>query len=101
MAGIFKGRVAIVTGAGSASGIGFAIARRLLQEDARVIITATSERIHDRAKELDAGGFEVVSFVGLFAVPLFGWTVALANWRVPREAEPPPSAPSTSSAGSP
>jgi 3-oxoacyl-[acyl-carrier protein] reductase len=63
VAGIFKGRVAIVTGAGSASGIGFAIARRILQEDARVMITATSERIHDRAKELDAGGLQVVSFV--------------------------------------
>jgi len=63
VAGIFKGRAAIVTGAGSASGIGFAIARRLLQEDARVMITATSERIHDRAKELAIGGSQVLSFV--------------------------------------
>ena len=63
MFGKLKGRVAIVTGAGSASGIGFAIAKRLLQEDARVVITATSERIHDRAKELDARGAQVQSFV--------------------------------------
>jgi 3-oxoacyl-[acyl-carrier protein] reductase len=63
VAGIFKGQVAIVTGAGSAAGIGFAIAKRLLQEDARVVITATSERIHERAKELDASGAQVVSFV--------------------------------------
>ena len=50
----FKGQVAIVTGAGSASGIGFAIARRLFEDQAFVVISATSERIHDRAKELDA-----------------------------------------------
>jgi len=63
MVGIFKGQVVIVTGAGSASGIGFAIARRLLQDDARVVITATSERIHERAKELDATGTKVWSFI--------------------------------------
>ena len=58
-----KGQVAIVTGAGSATGIGFAIARGLLQDDALVVITATSERIRDRAKELDATGRRVLSFV--------------------------------------
>jgi|SRR5208283_505703 len=63
MAGIFKGQVAIVTGAGSASGIGFAIARRLLEDEAFVVISATSERIHDRAKELDGSAAQVVSFV--------------------------------------
>jgi 3-oxoacyl-[acyl-carrier protein] reductase len=63
VAGIFKGQVAIVTGAGSASGIGFAIARRLLEDQAFVVISATSERIHDRAKELDGSGAQVVSFV--------------------------------------
>ena len=63
MAGIFEGQVAIVTGAGSATGIGFAIARQLLRDDARVVITATSERIHERGKELDATGSRVLSFV--------------------------------------
>jgi 3-oxoacyl-[acyl-carrier protein] reductase len=63
MAGTFKGQVAIVTGAGCATGLGFAIARRLLQGDARAVITATSERIHDRAKELDATGAQVLSFI--------------------------------------
>ncbi len=58
-----KGRTAIVTGAGSAEGIGFAIAKRLLQEDALVVITATSARIHDRAKELDPTSAQVISFV--------------------------------------
>jgi 3-oxoacyl-[acyl-carrier protein] reductase len=63
MAGIFEGQVAIVTGAGSATGIGFAIARRLMINDARVVITATSERIHERAKELDTRGSQVLSHV--------------------------------------
>lgn len=46
------GRVALVTGAGSPGGIGFAIARALVAGGARVAITATSARIHDRAEAL-------------------------------------------------
>jgi 3-oxoacyl-[acyl-carrier protein] reductase len=42
-----------VTGAGSAEGIGFAIARRLHLAGARVAITSTTDRIHERARELD------------------------------------------------
>jgi 3-oxoacyl-[acyl-carrier protein] reductase len=53
MAGL-SGRVALVTGAGAAGGIGFAIARALLAGGARVCITATTDRIHDRAAELGA-----------------------------------------------
>jgi 3-oxoacyl-[acyl-carrier protein] reductase len=48
----FNGRVALVTGAGSAEGIGFAIARMLLAHGAAVAITSTTERIHERRKEL-------------------------------------------------
>ena len=48
-----RGRTAIVTGAGSATGIGFAIARRLLVQGAGVAVTATGERIHARATELE------------------------------------------------
>lgn len=47
-----SGRIAVVTGAGSAGGIGFAIAKALIASGARVCITATSDRIHDRAAEL-------------------------------------------------
>ena len=46
------GRVALVTGAGSAGGIGFATARALIAGGARLAITATSARIRDRATEL-------------------------------------------------
>lgn len=49
---IAPGRVALVTGAGSPGGIGFAVARTLAGDGARVAITATSARIHDRAAEL-------------------------------------------------
>lgn len=53
MAGV-AGRVALVTGAGSRGGIGFAIARALVAGGARVAVTATSARIHDRGRELSA-----------------------------------------------
>jgi len=54
MAGV-EGRVALVTGAGSADGIGFATARLLRASGARVAITSTTERIYDRLEELDGG----------------------------------------------
>jgi 3-oxoacyl-[acyl-carrier protein] reductase len=55
-----KGRVALVTGAGSAEGIGFAAARQLLAHGASVAITSTTERIHARAAELGGGVFASV-----------------------------------------
>ena len=58
-----KGQVAIVTGAGSAQGIGFAIARRIFEEGASVAITATGQRIHDRAREIDSSRNRAFSFV--------------------------------------
>src|ERR1700754_3254210 len=51
------GRVALVTGAGSPDGIGYATARRLRQLGAKVAIVSTTRRIHERATELDATGF--------------------------------------------
>jgi 3-oxoacyl-[acyl-carrier protein] reductase len=58
------GRSALVTGAGSPNGIGFATARLLSRMGARVVITSTTERIHDRAEELRASGAEILSVVG-------------------------------------
>ncbi|MDQ1585044.1 MAG: 3-oxoacyl-[acyl-carrier protein] reductase [Actinomycetota bacterium] len=50
-----EGRTALVTGAGSATGIGFACARALRALGAVVHVTATTDRIHERASELGGG----------------------------------------------
>jgi len=60
---VLHGQTAIVTGAGSPAGIGFAIARGLLAAGAQVAITATTERIYERARELDTTGTNVVAMV--------------------------------------
>lgn len=49
-------RVAIVSGAGAADGIGFAAAARLVRSGMRVVVGATSDRITQRAAELEAIG---------------------------------------------
>lgn len=56
-------QTALITGAGSAEGIGFAVARQLLSVGVRVVITSTTERIHARARELDGEGDHVFSIV--------------------------------------
>lgn len=53
MAGV-ENRIALVTGAGSAGGIGFACAKVLLAQGAKVAITSTTDRIHKRLAELNA-----------------------------------------------
>jgi len=58
-----QGQTAIVTGAGSPAGIGFAIARALFDAGAHLAITSTTERIHDRARELDPAGKNVLALV--------------------------------------
>jgi 3-oxoacyl-[acyl-carrier protein] reductase len=54
MAGV-EGRRALVTGAGSADGIGYATARILAEQGARVAITSTTKRIFDRLADLPQG----------------------------------------------
>ncbi len=51
--------VAVVTGAGSPGGIGFATARALLGAGHHVVIVSTTDRIKDRAAELRAAGGDV------------------------------------------
>ncbi len=51
------GRAALITGAGSESGIGFAAARALADLGASVTVAATTDRIHERARELTDLGY--------------------------------------------
>lgn len=55
----WQGQVALISGAGAADGIGFAIAQRLAREGVRLLLTASSERVQQRAQELLAQGTEV------------------------------------------
>jgi 3-oxoacyl-[acyl-carrier protein] reductase len=57
-------QVAIVTGAGSAGGIGFACAAALAADGAHVVVASTTERINERVDELRAQGFAATGFVG-------------------------------------
>src|SRR5947207_5210584 len=59
-----SGRVAVITGAGSRGGIGFATARLLAELGAAVMISATTARIHDRVSELRAAGFDAAGMAG-------------------------------------
>jgi 3-oxoacyl-[acyl-carrier protein] reductase len=60
---LLQGQTAIITGAGSPAGIGFAVAHALLSSGAQVAITSTTERIFDRAQELDPSGKNVFAIV--------------------------------------
>jgi 3-oxoacyl-[acyl-carrier protein] reductase len=59
-----SGRVAVVTGAGSPDGIGFAAARLLAGLGAAVMISATTARVHDRVSELRGAGFDAAGAAG-------------------------------------
>src|SRR5262245_18778309 len=57
-----QGKVALVTGAGSPDGIGFAAARLLGRRGASVAITSTTDWIHYRARELGGEGIDVAAY---------------------------------------
>ena len=59
----FLNRTALVTGAGSDSGIGFAAARTLGLGGAKVAITSTTDRIFQRVSELKALGIDARGYV--------------------------------------
>jgi 3-oxoacyl-[acyl-carrier protein] reductase len=60
-------RVAVITGAGSPTGIGAACARALAPTH-HLLVAATSARIDDRVRELRASGSDAVGFVGDLSV---------------------------------
>ncbi len=57
------GQVALVTGAGSPEGIGFAAACALGQDGAALVLVSTTARIHERAAELESVGIQAQGFV--------------------------------------
>jgi 3-oxoacyl-[acyl-carrier protein] reductase len=54
-------RHALVTGCGGSRGIGFATARMLSLLGARISLTSTTARIHERAAELEGDAFPFVA----------------------------------------
>jgi 3-oxoacyl-[acyl-carrier protein] reductase len=58
----FTDQVALITGVGSAQGIGFAVASRLHAAGAHVVITSTTKRIYERARELDPHQTRILAF---------------------------------------
>ncbi|MGK2954054.1 MAG: SDR family NAD(P)-dependent oxidoreductase [Solirubrobacterales bacterium] len=63
------GRVAIITGCGSPSGIGFATARALGRQGAEVAICSTTGRIEQRAEELGELGIDSSAHVADLTSP--------------------------------
>jgi 3-oxoacyl-[acyl-carrier protein] reductase len=77
------GRSALVTGAGSLTGIGFATARLLAEMGASVVITSTTDRIHDRVRELRAAGADAFGVIGDLTDPTTApelVTAAMERW---------------------
>jgi 3-oxoacyl-[acyl-carrier protein] reductase len=76
------GRTALVTGAGSADGIGHACAQALAELGAAVVVTSTTDRIHARVRELAASGADALGVVADLTDPAQAADVAAAAGRV-------------------
>jgi 3-oxoacyl-[acyl-carrier protein] reductase len=71
-----SGRTAVVTGAGSPTGIGMAVARLLGACGSRVVVTSTTERVHDRVRELRGEGVQAAGVVADLSSAAGGEAVA-------------------------
>ena len=63
MLGEARGRIALVTGAGSRTGIGCATAHVLGREGAPLAVCSTTDRIFDRVRELREDGHTAEGYV--------------------------------------
>ena len=61
---------ALVTGAGSPTGIGFAIAEALGRQGHRVVITSTTARIEERVEELRRAGIDATGLIADLSDPV-------------------------------
>ncbi len=68
--GSLGGMVALITGAGSDSGIGFATAKLLGEIGAKIVITSTTSRIQQRAEELNSLGIDALGLVADLTNPM-------------------------------
>ena len=59
----FKDQVCLITGAGSAAGIGFATAEILGSLGAKIALVATTNRIYERASELEVKGLSAKGYI--------------------------------------
>ena len=59
----FDGQVALVTGAGSSTGIGFNVARIIGELGGKIAIVATTERIYQRVEELKSLGVDAQGYI--------------------------------------
>ena len=92
--GNYSGKSAVITGGGS--GIGFAIAKLLVDGGARVVITGRSQCTLDDARErLDAGATLLQGWTGLvYGGPLWPARLQRGLARRPSAAEPSAAVPS-------
>ncbi len=81
------GQSALVTGAGSPIGIGFATARLLGRLGASVAIVSTTDRIHDRAAELASEGVDSLGLVADLTDPrqVAALAAKVQSWRPARD----------------
>ena len=75
-----RGRCALITGAGSGTGIGFVTAKALADLGARVVLTSTTDRIHERVAQLVTEGHEAFGVIADLTDPdQVASTLARAN----------------------
>ncbi len=64
-----RNQIALITGAGSATGIGFASAQALGMDGASLALVSTTERIHERVNDLERQGLHARGYVGDLTKP--------------------------------
>lgn len=81
--GPLAGQTAVITGAGSPRGIGFATARSLGRLGARVAVVSTTDRIYERAAELAADDIDALGLVADLTDPaqVSAMAAGVHRWR--------------------